>query len=65
LVVPGDEDPLCTIEASQAIDKEVSNSKLLPLTPAKHMGLVEHHDTFAKKVRKFGLAVLRGEQMKG
>jgi pimeloyl-ACP methyl ester carboxylesterase len=65
LVVPGDQDPLCKFEASQVIDQKVPNSKLQPIVRAKHMGLIEHHDTFAKNVRKFGLAVLRNEQVKG
>jgi pimeloyl-ACP methyl ester carboxylesterase len=60
LVVCGDQDPVCKPEASDFIHNHVPNSELVPLIPAKHMGLAEHHDDFAKQVRRFGLAVLRG-----
>jgi pimeloyl-ACP methyl ester carboxylesterase len=58
LVIPGNQDPLCKIEASQVIGQEIQDARLLPLAPAKHMGLVEHHATFAKEVRNFSQALL-------
>jgi pimeloyl-ACP methyl ester carboxylesterase len=56
LVVPADGDPLCRPEASQRIHQEVPESQLLPLAPARHMGLTEHHEQFAEIVAQFARA---------
>lgn len=56
LVVPADQDPLCRPEASQRIQHDVPAAQLTPLAPAKHMGLIEHHEQFAKIVGDFALA---------
>ena len=53
LVVPGDLDGTCTPEASTWMDKDLPKSKLEALTPAKHMGLLEHKDRFSKLVGEF------------
>ena len=59
LVVAGDHDPVCKPEASEFIHENILDSKPVPLVPAKHMGLTEHHGYFAENVRKFGLTVLQ------
>lgn len=64
LVTPGDHDPICKPEASDFIAQQVPDSQLLPLIPAKHMGLVEHHERFAQAIQQFGFAVLAGKQVK-
>jgi pimeloyl-ACP methyl ester carboxylesterase len=64
LVVSGEHDPVCKPEASHFIENTIPNAQLFPLEPAKHMGLVEHHDSYAENVRKFSLAVLQPEQAK-
>jgi pimeloyl-ACP methyl ester carboxylesterase len=60
LVVAGDQDPLCKPEASIFIDKHVPDSRLVMLKPARHLGLIEHHDYYAKQVRHFALEALSG-----
>ncbi len=62
LVVAGDHDPVCKPEASEFIHENILDSKPVPLVPAKHMGLTEHHDYFAENVRKFGLTVLQSNR---
>jgi pimeloyl-ACP methyl ester carboxylesterase len=59
LVVPGDQDPLCRPEASQRIHQDVATAQLAPLAPAKHMGLIEHHEQFADIVAEFALTCLQ------
>ena len=53
LVVPGDRDTTSTPEASTWMDKDLPNSRLEALSPAKHMGLLEHNDRFSKLVGDF------------
>lgn len=53
LVVPGDRDPVCLPEASERMHREVVSSQLTPLTPAKHMGLLEHQERVVELVRTF------------
>lgn len=55
LVVPGDQDPICRPEASQRIAQEVPTAQLVPLAPARHLGLIEYHEQFAEIVGKFAL----------
>jgi pimeloyl-ACP methyl ester carboxylesterase len=54
LVVPGDQDTTCLPAASARIAGEVAAGQLVPLAPAKHMGLIEHHKQFGTLVREFG-----------
>lgn len=56
LVVPADRDPVCLPEASERIGRDVPAARLAPLAPARHMGLIEHHGTFAALVRDFAAA---------
>ena len=64
LVVPGDADPLCPLEASEFMHANLPNSELLPLTPAKHLGLMEHHEYYAKHLRGFVSKCAQGKQQK-
>ena len=44
LVVAGDRDSTTKPEASERIRASVPGARLITLTPAKHLGLIEHHD---------------------
>jgi pimeloyl-ACP methyl ester carboxylesterase len=55
LVVPGDRDSTCVPQASERIRQDVPVSQFVPLTPAKHMGLIEHNERFAEVVRAFAV----------
>jgi pimeloyl-ACP methyl ester carboxylesterase len=58
LIVAGDRDSVCKPEASQRMHREIAGSQLAILKPAKHMGLIEHHNDFAGNVSHFALACL-------
>jgi pimeloyl-ACP methyl ester carboxylesterase len=53
LVITGDRDPVCRPDAGEQIGHRIPNARLVTLTPAKHMGLIEHHERFAQTVREF------------
>jgi pimeloyl-ACP methyl ester carboxylesterase len=53
LVVAGNRDPVCKPEASERMHREIAGSQLTVLSPAKHMGLIEHHTRFAEQVGQF------------
>jgi len=53
LVVAGDRDPVTMPVASEMIRAGVPVAELVTLSPAKHLGLVEHHEAYAKAVREF------------
>lgn len=53
LVVVGDQDTTTTPEAGAFIVKHVPEAKLVMLTPARHMGLLEHHERFDQVVAEF------------
>jgi pimeloyl-ACP methyl ester carboxylesterase len=53
LVVPGDRDPVLRPWASEHIAAVVPGATLAALTPAKHMGLLEHHDQFDALLESF------------
>jgi pimeloyl-ACP methyl ester carboxylesterase len=53
LVVVGDQDTTTKPEAGQFMVKHVSGARLVTLSPAKHMGLIEHHDRFDRLVAEF------------
>lgn len=55
LVVGAEQDPLTKIEASRTIAKEIPNTDLLVLNPAKHFGLIEYHKDFANQTAQFCL----------
>jgi pimeloyl-ACP methyl ester carboxylesterase len=53
LVVVGDQDTTTMPEAGAFIVKHVPEAKLVMLTPARHMGLLEHHERFDQVVAEF------------
>ncbi|WP_435008981.1 alpha/beta fold hydrolase [Tundrisphaera lichenicola] len=53
LVFVGDEDTTTLPEAGEFIANHVPRAKLVTLSPAKHMGLLEHHDQFDRVVAEF------------
>ncbi|MGE3818905.1 MAG: alpha/beta fold hydrolase [Isosphaeraceae bacterium] len=53
LVVVGDKDSTTTPEAGEFIASRIPGAKLVTLSPAKHMGLIEHHDQFNQLVAEF------------
>jgi pimeloyl-ACP methyl ester carboxylesterase len=56
LVVAGDRDSTTKPEASERIRTSVPGARLITLTPAKHLGLIEHHERYAQAVRGFAHA---------
>jgi pimeloyl-ACP methyl ester carboxylesterase len=53
LVIAGDQDPLCKPEASEFITANAPAAELHTLSPARHMGAIEHHTRFAELVGEF------------
>jgi pimeloyl-ACP methyl ester carboxylesterase len=53
LVVVGDQDTTTLLEAGQYISEHVPNARLATLSPAKHLGLIEHHAQFDELVAGF------------
>ena len=53
LVFVGDKDTTTKPEAGEYIASNVPKGKLVTLTPARHMGLLEHHDRFDRHVAEF------------
>lgn len=58
LVVDGDRDITTTPEASEQIDRDMPKSELVPLSPARHMGLIEHNERFDQLVGDFSESCL-------
>src|SRR4029077_17937785 len=56
LVVTGDRDSTTKPEASKRIRASVPGARLITLAPAKHLGLIEHHERYAQAVREFSCA---------
>jgi pimeloyl-ACP methyl ester carboxylesterase len=53
LIVCGDRDTSCVPAASERMARDIPESELITLSPANHMGLVEHHPEFSGAVRRF------------
>ena len=53
LVVAGDQDSVTKPEASELINSGIPSAQLITLTPAKHLGLIEHHGRYGEAVREF------------
>ncbi len=53
LVIPGDEDNTTRPEASLYMAETIPGATLQTLSPAKHMGHMEHHAAFARTVSRF------------
>ena len=56
LVVAGNRDSTTKPEASERICASIPGARLITLTPAKHLGLIEHHTRYAEVVREFAYA---------
>ncbi|MGZ3487090.1 MAG: alpha/beta fold hydrolase [Isosphaeraceae bacterium] len=53
LIVDGDRDTTTTPEASEKINRDVPRSKRFSLSPARHLGLIEHNERFNELVGNF------------
>jgi pimeloyl-ACP methyl ester carboxylesterase len=53
LIVAGDQDSVTKPEASERIRAGIPKARLVTLSPAKHLGLIEHHGRYAEAVRGF------------
>lgn len=53
LVVAASNDILTTPEASERIRQEIPHAELVMLSPAGHLGLIEHHERYAEAVTRF------------
>jgi pimeloyl-ACP methyl ester carboxylesterase len=58
LVVVGDQDTTTLPEAGKYISRSVPNAQLATLSPAKHLGLIEHHGRFDELVAGFAESCL-------
>jgi pimeloyl-ACP methyl ester carboxylesterase len=56
LVVVGDQDSTTLPEAGQYISRNVPDARLATLSPAKHVGVIEHHARFSELVAGFASA---------
>lgn len=59
LVVVGDKDTTTIPEAGTFIASQIPKSRLETLTPARHMGLIEHHGWFDGLVTNFVSSIAR------
>jgi pimeloyl-ACP methyl ester carboxylesterase len=53
LVIVGDKDTTTLPEAGEFIARHIPEAEAVTLAPAKHMGLMEHHDRFDRLVAEF------------
>ncbi len=53
MVVIGDRDITTLPEAGQFIARNIPGAKLATLEPARHLGLIEHHDRFDPLIADF------------
>jgi len=53
LVFTGDQDETTKPEAGEYIAANVPQGRLVTLSPAKHMGLIEHHEEFDRNLAEF------------
>ncbi len=58
LVVAGDRDSTTKPEASEAMRAAIPAARLKTLSPAKHLGLIEHHTEYAAMVREFAFSTM-------
>ena len=57
LVVEGDKDPVTRPKATETIRATLPKGTLSTLSPAKHMGLIEHYEFFNQNVSEFASRV--------
>jgi pimeloyl-ACP methyl ester carboxylesterase len=66
LIVAGDRDSTTKPEASMEMQKRIPNSRLIVLSPARHLGLIEHEEAYEDHVRQFvHLAMARASAEEG
>lgn len=53
LVVAGDRDTTCKPEASERMRQEIPGARQVTLSPARHLGLIEHHARYREAVEEF------------
>jgi len=53
LVVAADRDTTCKPEASHRMHRDIPNAREVTLSPARHLGFIEHHERFARCVEAF------------
>ena len=53
LVITGDKDSVCKPEASEHMRATIPRAELVTFSPAKHEGLLEHHEKFSEAIRVF------------
>jgi pimeloyl-ACP methyl ester carboxylesterase len=56
LVVAGNKDSVTKPEAGEMMRAGIPDARLVTLSPAKHLGLIEHHQEYAAAVREFAYA---------
>ena len=59
LVIAGDRDTTTNPDASVTMAEAIPRTELVTLAPAKHMGLIEHHDRWVQVVEQFAQSVAR------
>ena len=59
LVIAGEIDPVCKPDASERMSRDIPEAELRTLPLAKHLGFIEHHETFAELVQEFATAQRR------
>jgi pimeloyl-ACP methyl ester carboxylesterase len=59
LVCIGDGDPVTLPEAGESMRDELKHSQHAALVPAKHLGLLEHHEAFNNEVERFAAESFR------
>ena len=57
LVVAGDRDTTTVPAASERIKSTIPNARLVTLSPARHLGLIERREDFADAVRAFAASL--------
>jgi pimeloyl-ACP methyl ester carboxylesterase len=62
LVVPGEIDPVCKPEASERMRAAIPDAQLRPLPLAKHLGFIEHHETYAMYLEEFANTLSSGKR---
>jgi pimeloyl-ACP methyl ester carboxylesterase len=63
LVMPGDRDLVCLPEASDRMARDIPGARLVPLSPGKHLALIEHDARFATVLAEFAESCLAGARL--
>lgn len=65
LVVAGDRDTTTLPSASERMRAEIPAAQQVTLSPAKHLGLIEHHEKYAQAIEDFVRPVLKESALSG